>query len=161
MHVVVIVVATALTVRTQLGLLDVLPAVPGQFSVVGSLLGVTACLSLLLIRWRVPALMVIGAFSFTVYTCHVFATAAVRQVLFRVGIESTSVHMIVGVVAGVAFGIAVELLARRNGWAAAALLGRRWPTGASRGRSSAGTISLLRGEDDVVGEASGSPRQEG
>lgn len=134
-HVGAVLLAVVLLAWTQLGLLGVVARVPQQGSLVAGTFGVVGCLCLLLVRRRVRVLMVVGGFSFTIYTCHVFATAATRDVLHAVGVHSTSLHMVLGTAAGVAFGIGVEVLARRWGWSAALVLGRRWPRSAGRGRA--------------------------
>ncbi|WP_432490957.1 acyltransferase family protein [Kineococcus gypseus] len=126
-HVLAVVLALALTATTQLGLLGVVERVPPRGDPLAVALGVLACLSLLLVPWRVGPLVVLGGFSFTVYTTHVFATAGTRTVLERLGVGSVTVHVVLGTLAGLAFGVLVELLARRDAWSAALLLGRRWP----------------------------------
>lgn len=123
----VIGIALALTTWSQLGLQGLVAPIPARDDATATILGITMCLSLLLVRWRVAPLMVIGSFSFTIYTCHVFATSATRMVLERFGVDSVSFNMVVGVTAGVLFGILVESVARHNAWSAAAVLGRRLP----------------------------------
>jgi len=123
----VVAVAVGLTAYSQLGLAGYVQVLPAHDNALSTVLGITACLSLLLVRWRVVPLMVVGSFSFTIYTCHVFATSGVRMVLAELGIESVSVNMVLGTAAGLAFGVVVELLARQNRWSAALVLGRRRP----------------------------------
>lgn len=126
-YVVLAAVTLPLAARAAVGLAGELPRLPSQGSTLAGLLGVCLCLCLLLTRWTARPLVVLGAFSFTVYTCHVFGTAASRMVLEAVGVRSVSVQMVVGIVAGLVVGVGVEVLARRNAWAGALVLGRRWP----------------------------------
>jgi peptidoglycan/LPS O-acetylase OafA/YrhL len=111
---VLIVVATvALTVVTQLGVWGVTEEVPSRHSPIAAALGICACLMLLLTRWTARPLVYIGAFSFVIYLVHPIGAAGTRYVLDRFGIESTSVNMIIGILGGLAFGIVIELGARR------------------------------------------------
>ncbi|MCZ2402939.1 acyltransferase [Paenarthrobacter sp. Z7-10] len=110
---------------TQLGLLGLIHKVPERHSVTAGVLGILACLVLLLNNRCVRWLAYIGGFSFTIYTCHVFGTAAARMALNRVGMDSVGLHMLAGVVAGVLLGIAVELAARRTRVGRALILGQR------------------------------------
>jgi len=139
----VIVVAVGLTAVTQLGLTGVLPPVPARKDPWAAALGITGCLSLLLLPWRSRPLMVIGSFSFTIYTCHVFATSGARVVLTALGLGSTTVNVLVGVVAGVCFGIAVELAARSHRWTRVLVLGQRLTPRSSRdGAPGLGAVHL-------------------
>ncbi|WP_432520350.1 acyltransferase family protein [Kineococcus sp. SYSU DK006] len=123
----VVAAALLLALWSQLGLQGVVARVPERHDAVAALLGVTACLSLLLVRRSWRPLAVLGGFSFTVYTCHVFGTSAARLVLERVGASSVTLNVLVGLLAGIAAGVLVELVARRSAWARALVLGGRWP----------------------------------
>ncbi len=123
----VVALAVALGVWSQFGLQGWVDRLPERHALLSSALGVTACLSLLLVRRTVKPLAVIGGFSFSIYTCHVFGTSAARMVLERLGITSVTVNVLLGLCAGIAVGILVELLARRSAWGRALVLGARWP----------------------------------
>jgi fucose 4-O-acetylase-like acetyltransferase len=131
--------AVALIVVTQLGLQGVLPRVPERHSVIAAALGILSCLTLLAVRRPVRWLAWIGGFSFTIYLCHVFGTAAARMVLHRAGIDQVAVNMIVGLIAGLAVGIVIELLARRSRLGRFLVLGQRF-----RRRQRAGVSSEQR-----------------
>lgn len=126
-RVVLVLVTVLLAARAAAGLAGELPRLPSQASTVAGLLGVCLCLCLALTRWTARPLVLLGAFSFTVYTCHVFGTAASRMVLGAAGVGSVSVQMVVGILAGLTVGVGTEVLARRNAWLGAMVLGRRWP----------------------------------
>jgi hypothetical protein len=115
-----------LVTYSQLGLLGYVPALPERHHVLTGLFGAVACLVLLRVVRPAGWLAAIGAFSFTIYTCHVFGTAAARLALERVGVESVTVHMLMGLIAGVAIGVAVELAARRTRLSRTLILGQRW-----------------------------------
>ncbi|WP_380174162.1 acyltransferase family protein [Kineococcus sp. DHX-1] len=126
-RVLLVAVTVVLVGRAAAGLLGELPRLPSQSSAVASLLGVCLCLCLVLTKVTVRPLVVLGAFSFTVYTCHVFGTAASRMLLDAAGVQSVSLQMVAGIVAGLTVGVGAELVARRHAWTGALVLGRRWP----------------------------------
>lgn len=117
--------AIALIVVTQLGLQGVVPRVPERHSVIAAVLGVLTCITLLAVRRPVRWLAWIGGFSFTIYLCHVFGTAAARIMLHRVGVDAVTVQMVVGLIAGLLVGIVIELLARRSRLGRFLVLGQR------------------------------------
>ncbi|WP_432493801.1 acyltransferase family protein [Kineococcus auxinigenes] len=127
LKVAVVAVAVAGAALTQAGLLGVVERTPVR-GAVAVVLGAAGCLSLLLLRWRFRPLVLVGAFSFTVYTCHVFATSGTRTLLYAAGIEAVTVHVLAGTASGLTFGVLVELLARRRPWPAFLLLGQRLPS---------------------------------
>lgn len=117
--------AVALIGVTQLGLQGVLPKVPERHSIAASVLGVLACLTLLAVRRPIRLLAWIGGFSFTIYMCHVFGTAASRMLLHRIGLDNITVQMVAGLIAGLTIGIVVELIARRSRLGRLLVLGQR------------------------------------
>ena len=132
----VVVVALLLALWSQLGLQGVVARVPERHDAVAALLGVTACLALLLVRRTWRPLAVVGGFSFSIYTCHVFGTSAARILLERLGASSVTLNVLVGLLAGIAAGVLVELVARRSAWGRALVLGGRWPRRARPGAPS-------------------------
>ncbi|WP_432547361.1 acyltransferase family protein [Kineococcus sp. SYSU DK004] len=136
----VVLVALALAAWVLLGLLGVVDPVPSRRDPVGAAVGLSACLALLLVPWRVRPLVALGAFSFTIYTTHVFGTSAARVVLERLGVESVPLHLLLGVLAGLAVGVLVELVARRWALTRTLVLGQRRRPGAGA-RTGAGTAA--------------------
>ncbi|WP_369052474.1 acyltransferase family protein [Kineococcus terrestris] len=121
----VVAAALALSAWVLLGLLGVVAPVPSRRDPVGAALSISACLALLLVPWRVRPLVALGAFSFTIYTTHVFGTSAARVLLQRLGVESVPLHLLLGVLAGLAVGVLVELTARRWALTRTLVLGQR------------------------------------
>lgn len=83
-------------------------------------------MALLLLRtpWESGLLARIGAYSYTVYLFHTFATPAARIGLRELGVEHVAVHVVVGTVAGLALPIVLDHVVRRWRWPRLALLGR-------------------------------------
>ena len=71
----------------------------------------------------------IGGFSFGIYLLHVFATAATREFLERVGVHLTWELFVSGLVMGIAVPIAFQLVFRNVGLVQTFVLGERRATG--------------------------------
>lgn len=110
---VVVGAAAVLAVITQLGLAEVLPRVRNRHEVVGTLLGITACLALLWLNLRVKLLVTIGAYSAGIFLVHPFLIAGARAVLSRLGVQSDELLFVIGMTAGIAGSILVVNLARK------------------------------------------------
>ncbi len=93
-------------------------------SVPSLIAGCSAGFVLVRIGIRSNRLATIGVFSFTIYLFHTFATSATRIGLERVGLDVLAVHLALGVVAGIAAPMVVDVIARRRAWSRRALLGR-------------------------------------
>ena len=124
----VIAAVVPLTVVTQLGVWGAIAVIPSRHSPVAAALGICACLALLLLRWTSRPLAYIGAFSFTIYMIHPLGGAAMRHLLVMAGIRSTTINMIAGILAGLAVGIILELIARRSRIGRLVVLGQRYYT---------------------------------
>lgn len=111
---------------TQLGVWGAIDAIPSRHSPVAAALGICACLALLLTRWTWSPLVWVGGFSFTIYIVHPLGGAAMRKVLDTVGVGSATLNMVAGILAGLAVGIALELVARRSKVGRLVVLGQRW-----------------------------------
>lgn len=110
---IVVVAAVALATITQLGLAEILPRVRNRHEVVGTLLGITACLALLWLNLRVKLLVTIGAYSAGIFLVHPFLIAGARAVLSRLGAQSDELLFVIGMTAGIAGSILVVKLARK------------------------------------------------
>lgn len=110
---VVVAAAIVLAMITQLGLAEVLPRVRNRHEVVGTLLGITACLALLWLNLRVKILTKIGKYSAGIFLVHPFLIAGARAVLSRLGIQSDELLFVIGMTAGIAGAILVVKLARK------------------------------------------------
>lgn len=87
-------------------------------------LGLSGLLTLL--YWIPPSrrLAWVGAFSFTIYLYHVFFTAGARVALEAMGADGLFVNFVVGLLAGVAGPIGVELVLRRSSMLRRVFLGQ-------------------------------------
>lgn len=90
-----------------------------------TLLSASALLTLLYHTPPARWLEWIGGYSFTIYLYHVFFTAGARAALHGAGVAALPVHVALGVAAGVAGPIALEIVLRRSGVARRVLLGQR------------------------------------
>jgi fucose 4-O-acetylase-like acetyltransferase len=88
-------------------------------------LGLAAPVGLMLALPRVSWLARFGAASFTIYLYHVLATSGSRRLLEAVGVEGTAPLLIAGVVLGIAFPLALHVLAERTGPTRRLVLGQR------------------------------------
>lgn len=109
----VIAAAVVLAAVTQLGLAEVLPRVRNRHEVIGTLLGITACLALLWLNLRVKILVTIGAYSAGIFLVHPFLIAGARAVLSRFGVQSDELLFVIGMTAGIAGAILIVKLARK------------------------------------------------
>ena len=123
----VVVMTLALTVVTQLGVWGEIDLIHPRHNVIAATLGVAACLSLLLLRVTWRPLVYIGAFSFTIYLIHPLGTAAMRYVLAKGGVTAMWMTIVPCILAGLAAGIVLELIARRSAVLRVLVLGQRLP----------------------------------
>lgn len=131
---------------TQLGVWGAIEAIPSRHSPVAAALGICACLALLLTRWTWSPLVWVGGFSVTIYMVHPLGGAAMRKALDTVGVESTTLNMVAGILAGLAVGIALELVARRSRFGRLVVLGqRRDSRSRPTGRHAAGRAPVTAG----------------
>ncbi|MEP6561468.1 MAG: acyltransferase [Nakamurella sp.] len=128
LKVAVLVTAVVLTAVTQLEVWGVTDVAGPRYGAVGAVLGICLCLALLLTRWTARPLVYIGAFSFVIYLVHPIGTAGVRYAMDRIGLESIALNMVVGIIGGLAFGIVVELIARRFRVTRFLVLGQKYRT---------------------------------
>jgi peptidoglycan/LPS O-acetylase OafA/YrhL len=96
----------------------------GQYAVT-TLVGSVTVVGLLVYRVAWGPLATLGDFSYGIYLMHVFGTAAARILLHRAGVEAMPIHLLAGVLAGVALPIAIERAVAHRPWLLLLLLGRR------------------------------------
>lgn len=99
----------------------VMPGPTSPWVTVISLSGILA------LMWFTPpaqALAWVGGFSFSIYLYHVIFTAGTRIMLGKFGIASLPLHVVLGLGAGIAGPIVVELLLRRHRIARNVFLGQ-------------------------------------
>ena len=106
-----------------LGVYDVVDT-SSRTSIPSLIAGCSAGFVLVRMGIRSERLATIGVFSYTIYLFHTFGTSAMRIGLERVGLDVLAVHLVLGVVAGVAAPMIVDMIARRRAWSRRALLGR-------------------------------------
>jgi peptidoglycan/LPS O-acetylase OafA/YrhL len=93
-------------------------------SVVALLLGVSACLSLLMSGWKNRTLASIGFYSYAIYLFHVFFTASTRMFLYSMNFKNVTALIAVATTAGVVGPILVEKIADRFALTRMLLLGK-------------------------------------
>ncbi|HEY8300626.1 MAG TPA: acyltransferase [Jatrophihabitans sp.] len=123
----VLAVTLALGVLTQLSVWGEIELIHPRHNVIAAALGIGACLSLLLLRVSWRPLVYIGGFSFTIYLIHPLGTAAMRYALLKAGITAIWMTIVPCILAGLAAGIALELIARRSAVLRVLVLGQRLP----------------------------------
>jgi fucose 4-O-acetylase-like acetyltransferase len=121
-----------LGIYSQLGLAGLVSQVPARHSLIAGALGSALCLTLMLTRWSWGPLVVIGGFSFTIYTAQVFGVGAMRLALNRLGVEALSVSVLLCIAAGIVLPMCLEIVARRSRTLSTLLLGKRWSHGSNR-----------------------------
>lgn len=100
----------------RLGLPYTYGGLPGLAIATVSILFVASA-SMFLARWRIPLLSYVGAGSMAIYLAHVVAGSGARIVLRQgFGCTDPGVHLLVGLIAGVAAPLAAARLAPRLGW---------------------------------------------
>jgi peptidoglycan/LPS O-acetylase OafA/YrhL len=100
-------------------------------SVVALLLGVSACLSLLMSGWKNRTLASIGFYSYAIYLFHVFFTASTRMFLYSMNFKNVTALIAVATTAGVVGPILVEKIAGRFALTRLLLLGETCPSASS------------------------------
>ncbi|ACL66312.1 acyltransferase 3 [Anaeromyxobacter dehalogenans 2CP-1] len=105
---------------------------------VSTTIGLAAVTLALVHRVACAALAMLGPFSYGIYLMHVFGTAGSRIVLQRAGVDDLVVLAVVGLAAGIALPVAVELAIARNRYLVLFVLGRR----PARGRPAGGPLRL-------------------
>lgn len=78
------------------------------------LIGASSCLLLISLGVKNSKLIWLGNFSFGIYLFHVFGTAAARMILLKVHIANSLIHVIVGMIFGIALPIILQLLVPPN-----------------------------------------------
>ena len=87
--------------------------------VVGCIAGTGACLAVSRLLARTPAVWVlapVGRRSLEIYLAHIVAASGTRILLLEVGVDNLAVHLVLGVLVGVAAPIALAAVAARLGW---------------------------------------------
>ncbi|SNX69479.1 acyltransferase-like protein [Cereibacter ovatus] len=97
-------------------------------------LGLGGCVVAMLALPRLTLIDRFGAYSFTIYLYHVFATSLTRRVLTQVGVDDPAIQIPLGLMAGLALPVLLHVLAARSPVSAALVLGVRRGA-ASRGRA--------------------------
>lgn len=90
------------------------------------ILGITACLGLLSLRWQSASLSFIGRYSYAIYIYHVFFTAACRIVLYKLGIQDLTLLISISLIGGLAGPIVAESILNKNSYCKALFLGKRF-----------------------------------
>lgn len=98
------------------------------------LFGTGAVLSGIVLLPRLGWLQWLGAYSFTIYLYHIFATSAVRRVLASGGVSNEYVHLAVGTLLGVLLPVYLHFVCARLPIARRLVLGLR-PRAAVRHRA--------------------------
>lgn len=96
----------------------------GKRTTITLVVGGLACIGLLAMRFRSPALARIGVYSYTIYLYHVFFTAGSRVLLSRLGLESLHALFLAGLVAGIIGPILLDRVFSRSNVTRALLLGK-------------------------------------
>ncbi len=91
------------------------------------LAGALACTALLHSGLVLPWLAGIGRHSYAIYLFHVFFTASTRLLLDRLGVESLTLQLLLGVTAGLLLPIALARLLERQPWTSRWFLGMSGP----------------------------------
>ncbi len=86
--------------------------------------GLSLCFLCLSFGWTNRHLAGIGRHSYAIYLFHVFFTAAARIALNRLQVDAMLIHLVIGVVLGLAGPMVVEQLASGFKWTGVLLLGK-------------------------------------
>lgn len=107
-------VFASLFLVTQLGLAGVIPETPDRHALVGTMVGLTACLTLMAAKPSSRALAWIGGYSAGIFLVHSFTVAGVRAIGTRaVGADAHWVLFALGLSCGIALAIAAVAILRR------------------------------------------------
>ena len=117
----------ATSVYAVAGVIGFIPVTPLS-SVVGLLLGVSACSTVMWSGWESRTLAYIGLYSYTIYLLHVFFTASVRVFEYSMNFRNVTELVIVATAAGIVGPILIEKIADRSALTRTALLGKAWLT---------------------------------
>lgn len=101
------------------------------------LFGSGACIAAILALPSIRSLRWLGAYSFTIYLYHIFATSGSRKLLMSLGIESPYTHFLIGTALGIALPASLHLIASRATLSRQILLGLRPLPSSSFSRTSA------------------------
>ncbi|WP_434340875.1 acyltransferase family protein [Motilimonas cestriensis] len=107
--------AVLLSVSTYalLGVLDIFEKEDTK-SIIGLIIGLLACYSLLKSGWKNKFLSYIGHYSFSIYLYHIFFTVLSKKVLNALSIDNTLLLITSGVIIGISLPIIIEKLVSRN-----------------------------------------------
>lgn len=113
----------------------------GQFSterldLQSFLFGGGACVVAILALPNIRHLSWLGAYSFTIYLYHIFATSGSRNLLYPLGVDSPYVHLVAGTALGIALPATLHLLASRSNLGRQIVLGLKPVPASARTRSS-------------------------
>jgi len=101
----------ALLVLHTFNLLNGIPV--NRLSLLSLLIGGFGSLLLLRFSFRNNLLIYIGGFSYSIYLFHVFGTASSRMFLNKLNVESTSIHIVVGLLVGIFLPIIMHLFMQK------------------------------------------------
>ncbi len=89
------------------------------------LLGTGTCVTAFLLLPRLGWLQWLGAYSLTIYLYHIFATSGARRAMEAAGFSSPWLQVLIGTVAGIAFPVMLQTLAKRCAATRLLVLGMR------------------------------------
>lgn len=93
---------------------------------VGLIIGLSASILLLSLKWNVKALVWIGGFSYTIYLFHAFGTAGARIITHGLGIYSDTMVFLIALTTGLILPILLEKLFNPFGITRMLFLGRNY-----------------------------------